>query len=548
MAQGFLRSGIGRLMLALMLLAIAPAMLLLWHMAGQARDEHVRTASALQRQAAGLGATLAEALLAAADRMLARVAEEDSGWADHPGACIRRMRLLAEGHPFIRNAVLVARDGRAICSDTGAGAEAAPVGGPAIAEARRTGRPVLAPPVISRLDGTVALPIARGIAALRGVPGDHLPAAIVATLDLAWLAKVIATGAGVDRLARTVTIVDPDGAVLAHWPTEAPAAEAALIRTVLAAPAGAATLAGPGAADRIVGFAHARSMGLAVAVTVDRAAATRAGARHDALLLWLMVLAGAAGVGAALALARGLVAQPLLRLAEAAEAAHDGAPSRALPSQALFGELETLRRAVARMAGEIARRGTALDATAAELERTNHLLADLIERDPLTGLANRRAFDAALRAAWSRGLREAVPVGLLILDLDHFRQFNDRYGRLEGDACLMRIALLLESLHLRPYDLVARIGGEEFAVLLPDGDTPGVVAVGERIRAALHEMMLLHEGSPHGIVTASIGAASSVPFGIADPRVLLASADRALSAAKAGGRDRVVAEGLAAAA
>lgn len=549
MAQAFIRSGTGRLVLALMLLAIAPAMLLLWHMAGEARDEHLRAAAARQQQAAGFGVTLFEELLATVGQALALEGEGEMGWAGQPGACIWRMRRLAEGLPFIAGTALVARDGRVLCTNEAAGG-ASLADRRHLAEARRSDRLAIGAPEISRVTGRAVLPIARRIAASEGVEADEVPAAIVAALDLAWLAAVISAGAGTDGIERPTVILDGDGRLLARWPrmVPVPPADHPLVRTALSAPVGAAETEGLDGTARVVGFAHARSTGLAIAVTVERSAVTGAVERQFALALALMALAGAAGIGVAAALARALVGRPLLALAAAAEAVREGAALPALPPRPMVGELETLKRAFARMAGEIRAREAALAEANAELAAMNIELAELAERDALTGLANRRAFDAALAAAWSRGRREASPVGLLILDLDHFKQFNDRYGHLEGDACLMRVAAALAALNLRPYDLVARLGGEEFAVLLPDSDVAGAVAVGERIRAALHRMLLLHEDSPHGIVTASIGAASIVPIGPIDPRVLLAAADRALYAAKAGGRDRVGAAGYAAAA
>lgn len=549
MAQRFICSGIGRLVLALMLLAIAPAMLLLWQMAGEARRDPLRAAAAQQRQAAGFGVTLFEDLLTMVGQALALEGEGAMDWATQPGACIRRMRTLAEGHPFVASTALLAHDGRVICTDQGV-SDISLADRRHVAEARETDRPVIGAPVVSRFTGHTVLPIARRGAAPRGAEGEDVPILVVAALDLSWLARVISTGAGTDGIARPAMIVDADGALLARWPRagRAPPADHPLIRSVLGAPAGTAEVPGLDGRAHVVGFARTRSTGLAIAVAVEQAAVTGPADRRFLRALALMALTGVIGVGVAAALARGLVGRPVLLLAEAAEAVRDGAPLPALPVRTLFGEFETLKVAFARMAGEIRSRETALADANAELQAASTQLAELAERDALTGLANRRAFDAALAAAWSRGRREAAPVGLLILDLDHFKQFNDRYGHLEGDACLMRVAATLAALALRPYDLAARLGGEEFALLLPDVDPSGAIAVGERMRAALHAMMLLHEGSPHGIVTASIGAASIVPVGPIDPRVLLAAADRALCAAKRAGRDRVSAGGYAAAA
>lgn len=549
MAQRFIRSSIGRLVLALMLLAVTPAVLLLWQMADRAHAEHVRAAAAAQRQAAGFGVLLFEDLLGTAELALELDGAGDLRWALDPGACTRRLHRLEQGHPFIAPVALVARDGRVICTDRGSGNGISLADRRYIAEAQATDRLVIGSPVVSRLTGERALPIARRIAATRDVPGEDVPTVLAANLDLAWLARVIATAAAAEGVEPRALILDQGGALLASWPPIAPVpADHPTIQSVLAAPVGAIEAVGLDGVARLVGFVHTYATDLVIAVSVPRAAATRAADRQFALALALIALAGAAGVGIAVALARTLVGRPLLALVDAADAVRRGIAQPALPARAMFGEFEMLKLAFARMATAIAHRETALEAANAELENANRLLVDLVERDALTGLANRRAFDAALDAAWKRGLREAAPVAVLIIDLDHFKQFNDRYGHLEGDACLMRVAGLLMAMQLRPYDLAARLGGEEFAVLLPDSDVPGAVAVGERIRAALHDMMLLHEGSPHGFVTASIGAASMVPLGLAEPRVLLAAADRALYAAKAAGRDRVSAGGWAEAA
>lgn len=264
----------------------------------------------------------------------------------------------------------------------------------------------------------------------------------------------------------------------------------------------------------------------------------------------LLLMAGAVAVGVGLATALGwrLVGRPLRDLADAATAAARGSAELAEPQGPMLREAEALAAAIARLDSERRAHEAALAAAEAELQAVEQRLSEVAEQDGLTGLANRRALDAALEAAWSRAAREASPVGLLVLGIDHFRSFNERYGAVEGDACLMRLAGVIAALTLRPYDLAARLGGDTFGVLLPDSDTVGAAAVGERIRAALHRMLLLHEGSPVGFVTVSVGAASFVPAGLADPRVLLSAADRALAAAKAAGRDRVAASGLARAA
>ena len=163
--------------------------------------------------------------------------------------------------------------------------------------------------------------------------------------------------------------------------------------------------------------------------------------------------------------------------------------------------------------------------------------------DGLTGLANRRRFDERLREEWSRAYRERTSMALLMIDVDHFKAFNDAYGHPAGDECLHTIAGILADEALRSTDLAARYGGEEFAMLLPNTDAEGCARIGERIRRALREVAIAHgRNLPSGIVTASLGGAVCRPGAerSAGPASLVDAADRALYAAKDGGRDRLV--------
>lgn len=172
-------------------------------------------------------------------------------------------------------------------------------------------------------------------------------------------------------------------------------------------------------------------------------------------------------------------------------------------------------------------------------------LASLATTDGLTGLANRRAFDERLQEEWARARRDGTQLSLLLIDVDHFKKFNDHYGHLAGDGCLRALGRILSAHAKRPADLAARYGGEEFAVLLPNTAPDGCAEVGEGIRTALHELAMLHaQNPPSRLVTASVGAATSLPSQTTtDCSMLVAAADRALYAAKDSGRDRLVMSG-----
>ena len=166
-------------------------------------------------------------------------------------------------------------------------------------------------------------------------------------------------------------------------------------------------------------------------------------------------------------------------------------------------------------------------------------LALLATSDGLTALANRRHFDNCVQAEWARAKRERTPLSLLMIDVDHFKKFNDNYGHQAGDACLQSIAKILEDILRRPADLAARYGGEEFVLLLPNTDADGCALIGEKVRQALESLAISHDkNTPTKRVTVSIGGALIRP---AETSVcssdLIGMADRALYKAKHDGRN-----------
>ena len=203
---------------------------------------------------------------------------------------------------------------------------------------------------------------------------------------------------------------------------------------------------------------------------------------------------------------------------------------------ALCGATATLSALFRR---EMLRRAAAERALTASAQR----LAELASTDPLTGLANRRRFDAALNDEWRRAKRSGTLVGLLLLDVDRFKSYNDRLGHQDGDECLRAVAGAVQDAIWRPGDLVARYGGEEFVVLLPNTDDLGAALVAERVRAAIEKLRLPHEGNADcgSVVTASVGLATGEPTDDRQtPGHLLARADAHLYEAKHRGRNRVI--------
>ena len=183
------------------------------------------------------------------------------------------------------------------------------------------------------------------------------------------------------------------------------------------------------------------------------------------------------------------------------------------------------------MAQELARLNT-------RLARSNRALDKLSRTDALTGAENRRGFNLALRAAWQTARRARQPLGLLLIDIDHFKAYNDRYGHPAGDACLSRVGAVTARTLRDDDNVFARYGGEEFAVLLPGVEARCALAIAGRVCKAIAAAGIDHAGSPLRKVTASIGAASVVPDASVSARRLVEQADRALYRAKQEGRDR----------
>jgi diguanylate cyclase (GGDEF)-like protein len=167
------------------------------------------------------------------------------------------------------------------------------------------------------------------------------------------------------------------------------------------------------------------------------------------------------------------------------------------------------------------------------------LLRQLLSTDAMTGIANRRCFDAALVREWRRCQRAKAPLSLLMIDVDHFKAYNDYCGHPQGDACLRRVAQLLVEAVGRPGDLAARYGGEEFVCLLPDVGGIGALNVAHKLMAVLRGRNIEHPRSPAGPrLTVSIGVATiGRPFG--PPERLVEFADQLLYVAKAAGRNQV---------
>jgi len=214
------------------------------------------------------------------------------------------------------------------------------------------------------------------------------------------------------------------------------------------------------------------------------------------------------------------------------DAGGDDYLTKPVDPKVLEAKIRSMKR-ISQMRRQLVERGEKLNAANAALMR-------LAEMDGLTGIANRRRLDSKIQEEISRGARGSTPLSLILLDIDHFKRFNDMHGHLNGDECLKKVAKVLEANQQRPADLVARYGGEEFCMVLPETDAAGASQVAERLRTQIENTKIeLPDGAAR--ISASFGVATTLPAAGTKPTALLSTADAALYNAKRGGRNRVCA-------
>ncbi|MFC5697998.1 diguanylate cyclase domain-containing protein [Pseudomonas sp. GCM10022186] len=175
------------------------------------------------------------------------------------------------------------------------------------------------------------------------------------------------------------------------------------------------------------------------------------------------------------------------------------------------------------------------------LQQQTSMMRQLANRDGLTGLYNRRCFDEVLTQEFERHRRQHLPLALALIDIDHFKAYNDHYGHPQGDVCLQRVATAIDTVARRPGELVARYGGEEFVIILPHSDAHGARKYGEQLCEVVRNLQLAHQASETAaMVTISVGVASLVPTVESTTLQLIALADQALYQAKVAGRNRAI--------
>jgi diguanylate cyclase (GGDEF)-like protein len=444
--------------------------------------------------------------------------------------------------PWIRNMSIVGGDGRVQCStfpalvgvylgDRGYFKKAVEARGVVFSDylfARASKVPIM----------TAAYPVS-AIAA-----GED--AVIVAAINLDWMSKIMGSLGG--RPGVSAVLVDSEGTILA-----APSDQASMIGRsldtvpLLAAIAdkaigsdqaeGSLSFATTDGSKRAVSATRISGTGARLIVGVDEAkvaADTNREIRTAYLQLGFVCLFVLLG---ALIAAEKLIIQPIEMIAAMAKRFGQGDWSVRAARSRLPAEFVPLARAFNAMAAQLAQRER-------ELVATNDRLTVIASIDMLSGLANRRGFQSRLDFEWMKAQQYNSELSLLMIDVDHFKLFNDTYGHPEGDSCLARLGETLAGIAAETMGFAGRYGGEEFCLLLPNTNATRALEIGETVREAVQRLAMPHCTSNYQTVTVSVGIACTKPNDTQRPGDLIEAADAALYAAKHRGRNAVVEHGF----
>ena len=520
-------------LIVLALLAIAPLMFERVHALESARGErsdraHTKVTAMAQRAADAQEETIASvrALLQIVASVYAKISFDSEG-------CDHFLTNLTGNIPSIRVLSIAGTNGQIKCST-----EARAIGlniadRPHFQQALDMRQFALSDYIVSQTQQVptmfAALPIIGDDGAIGGV--------VLASISLQWMNKLAANAA--QRPGTSALLIDGSGTLVAASANEQEfvgkdIASQSLVKDMLARDQGTMTGTGLDGRQRIFGFMRVPWTQARVAIGLDQAAVE---ADVDREISIAYVQLGGIGIFVLIVTWFGgeqLIVKPIRSLVRTVARFGRGELSARASQERWAAEFEPLAAAFDEMALRLAEREE-------ELRIANEHLDELASLDGLTGLANRRGFDRELERTWRGATDFRRPVALMMIDIDHFKLYNDRYGHVAGDTCLRAVGETLSLVTLEEAVLVARYGGEEFALLLPGLDLDRATALAEEARKSIEDLMITHAEAPCGLVTISIGVESLVPHEGEPVGDLVEAADSALYAAKRRGRNTVVA-------
>jgi diguanylate cyclase (GGDEF)-like protein len=524
-------------LIVLALLAIAPLLLARLHEVESARVARLHAVNTEVIDLARRGVESqreiiysVRALLQIISRVYARMPLDMSG-------CNQYIADLTPNIPWIRDLSVASTDGRIQCSTEPLAIGLDVWDRPHFRNALTSREFGLSDYLISRLNHAPSLiatfPIVKDDGTLKGV--------VLAVINLRWIGDLAATAA--QHSAASILLLDSRGTVIAGSADQQSFAGKQfagdpLTRQMLAADDGTVSIAGFDGVQRMYAYARIPWTAARLAVGLDENAVRNGIDRETAIAclqvaafyVFVLLLAWFGG--------EHLVVRPIRSLVRtAARFGHGDLHARAT-DEPCVAEFEPLAAALDDMAAKLAAREE-------ELKIANEHLEELASLDGLSGLANRRGFDRQLEREWRFAAEHCKPIALMMVDIDHFKLFNDRYGHVAGDTCLRAVGETLSLVTLEEAALVARYGGEEFALLLPGLTIDRAAALAQEARKRVEDLLISHSEAPCGHVTVSIGVDSVVPEKFQTAADLIEAADNALYAAKRRGRNTVAARTLA---
>jgi diguanylate cyclase (GGDEF)-like protein len=517
----------------LALLAVGPLMFDRVRLLENSRAERIELASAELLDFAE-DAVQAQREMTANIRAVLQILAHDYAVASASAdGCNRSLFNLANNIPWIRWISIIGADGRVACSvdQTAIGLDVSDR--TYVHEALRTKSFVVSDYVVAKVTQAPAL-----IAAYPAQNNDPAKTAVVAAaIDLEWVNQLISSL--VARAGSIMFLVDSAGTIvaadkgIANWIGKT-IDSTPLLKAIAAGKTGTITTAAFDRGPSIFAFVEVPSTKARLIVgvpegdiigRVDRDIRT---AYVQLFIFALLVLVAAWFVG------EHLIVAPIRALAKKATQFGRGDLDVQPGKEAWATEFVPLVTALDDMAAKLAVRER-------ELREANAHLSNLVSVDGLLGLANRRGFDGRLTAEWQRAAKLRCPIALLMIDVDHFKLYNDNFGHVLGDNCLRQIGDALAGIAVEHAAFPARYGGEEFALLLSNTALNAAIGIAEQLRRTVETLTIRNPTAPTRLVTVSIGVAALVPGPADDPESLIEAADAGLYSAKHHGRNAVVA-------
>jgi len=534
--------GIRARLALLALILVAPLMLERARSLEEARSKQIAAASAEFSSLAKHSAEAQSEVVSSVETMLKSAAyiRASAGGIGH--TCDIMRASLPVNLPWIRSLSIVGKDGRVQCSTLNMLVGIDLSDRAYLKKAQETRDFVFSDFLFAKSDNQPILVAAYPVAAI----DDREESFIVATVNLDWMSKIMSNLGG--RPGVAAVLVDSTGTVLAAPPDQAsmigrpldaiPVLSAIAEKAVVSdQPQGSLSSVAADGSKRALSFERIAGTQSRLIVSIDEAKVSVAINREIRTayvqlgFVSLLVLLGA------LIAAEKLIIRPIEMIAGMAKRFGEGDWSVRAARKAMPAEFVPLARAFNAMAAQLGQRER-------ELVATNDRLTVIASIDMLSGLANRRGFQSRLDYEWMKTQQNGGELSLLMIDVDHFKLFNDTYGHPEGDACLTSLGEVLAGIAAETMGFAARYGGEEFCLLLPDTAADRAIEIGELVRVAVQSLAMPHMTSLYQTVTVSVGVACTRPNHTQRPGDLIEAADAALYAAKHRGRNAVVEHGF----